>query len=83
MFGNGGVSLINSDFMYLLMNNIFLLIIFFIASTDIPKRIGTKLTPKSEIIETVLEIVFLIMLLGLSIAYLVNSSYNPFLYFKF
>src|SRR5699024_7606864 len=27
MFGNGGVSLINSDFMYLLMNNIFLLII--------------------------------------------------------
>lgn len=83
MFGNGGVSLINSDFMYLLMNNIFLLIILFIASTDIPKRIGTKLTPKSEIIETVLEIVFLIMLLGLSIAYLVNSSYNPFLYFKF
>lgn len=83
MFGNGGVSLINSDFMYLLMNNIFLLIILFIASTDIPKRIGTKLTPKSEIIETVLEIVFLIVLLGLSIAYLVNSSYNPFLYFKF
>lgn len=84
LFGTAGFRLYNSDSLYLLYTNIFLLIILGIASTDIPKKLWSHFKNKyKENLCWVTENVFLILILILSIAYLVDQSYNPFLYFRF
>lgn len=73
----------NSDFLYVLQNNILLLIVLLIASTDIPVTLVRKLETKINLGYFILEHSYLIFVFLLTLAYLVDSSYNPFLYFKF
>ena len=86
LFGGGGLSIYNSDFIYIFYTNIFLLIILAIGSTDIPIRLWETLTKKfksrTKLLWT-LENIFLLLILLMSIGYLVDQSYNPFLYFRF
>lgn len=83
MFGLGGYSVINKEFIYLLLNNLVLLIILVVASTDVPKRWIEKLAAKDKPIFKVTGIILLEVILGICVAYLVASTYNPFLYFRF
>ena len=83
MFGLGGYSVINKEFIYLLLNNLVLLVVLAIASTDVPKRCIEKLTAKNNAALKVLGIITLEVILGICVAYLVASTYNPFLYFRF
>lgn len=57
------------------------LIILLIAATTIPARIAKQLTREDQ--RSPLLMVYTLALLGLSMAFLVSGSYNPFLYFRF
>ena len=76
MFGLGEAPLVNERTMYLLSNYWLFLEIGIIFSTPIPKKI------KSNLNGMVLY-VFYVTVLILSTAYLVDSTFNPFLYFRF
>lgn len=86
MFGLTKSGFIDGQGIYFLYTNLILIIILAAASTDIPKRIGNWLMLRLENQQIVLSIVRNFILIGifiLSVAYLVDSSYNPFLYFRF
>ena len=57
------------------------LIILLIAATTIPARIAKQLTREDQ--RSPFLMVYTLLLLGLSMAFLVSGSYNPFLYFRF
>ena len=86
LFGLSGVELMDNTTVYLLYTNILLFMILIIGSTDLPKRlwiwISVKFKNKQATI-FILENLFLFSILIISIAYLVDQSYNPFLYFRF
>ena len=81
MFGLGGYSLSNDFTLYTLSSNAFVFILGIIGSTPLPKKLYSKIAD-SKII-SVVEPIAVILLLLLSTAYLVDGSYNPFLYFRF
>lgn len=66
------------DYLYYLKNYGIILIIGCIFSMPIYKKINLKY----KNIKT-LKVIFMLIIFILSIAYLVDSSYNPFLYFRF
>ena len=82
MFGLGGLSIINNQFLYYLQNYGILLLIGTLASIDIFKVKELKLKNKYLWIENI-ENILIIILFGISLAMLVSSTYNPFLYFRF
>lgn len=85
MFGVEDVVLCNQTTLYYFSSNMILLIILVIASTPLLKVIYHKLIQSkySLIIELIIIPVSCFLILTLSTAYLVDSSYNPFLYFRF
>ncbi len=82
MFGVGTAAFANGLDVYNLFRNIVFLAVLCIAATPLPKKLYNKLTQKSEIMRTVAS-VGAIALTVVCLAYLVDSSYNPFLYFRF
>ncbi len=84
MFGRGG-SFADSTSMYLLLTNALLFAILTLAATPAPKMLAGKLLTKlgETPTGTVIKNVAFVAILVLSTAYLVDASYNPFLYFRF
>ncbi len=84
MFGGGG-ALFDNGSLYLLTTNAVLLAILAFASTPAPKNIAKKLMSKLENKPTaaIIENVAYIAIFIVSVAYLVDATYNPFLYFRF
>ena len=83
MFGLGAGPGINDAFYYGSRCYGFLLIAGIIGCTPLVKRLGERLFPDGTIRRTVGQLVFVAAVFVLSVAMLVNSSYNPFLYFRF
>lgn len=85
MFGLNKNILIDSYFMYTLTSNITLILIGIVAATSIPKKLINYLfkDKNNTWYYTILETIFIALILFISIAFLVNNSYNPFLYFRF
>ena len=80
MFGLNGLPLINADFLYNIRNYGALLVLLFIGATPVVKNTFYKIREnKNEWLVPVLCAIGLII----STAYLVDASYNPFLYFRF
>ena len=85
MFGNG-VPLIDNQSLYYLLTNAVLLVILILASTPLPSKLANKFilaVQDRPIITTITQNLFIVVIFLISVAYLVNSSYNPFLYFRF
>ena len=82
MFGSGVNEFISPLDVYNILRNLVFIIILVIAATPLPKKLYVKLTEKSELTRSVFAILGIVGTL-VSIAYLVDSSYNPFLYFRF
>lgn len=83
LFGFGAITFSNARTWYLLMTYLPLIVITVIGSTVLPKTIWSR---KSSSHETFFYLVELIATVGILIfvtAYLVDASYNPFLYFRF
>lgn len=83
MAGIGAGGFVSRETMYLIVSNIVLLFLFLIGATSYPKRIATALTKKDGMGTSLMQTVYVVIVLVLSIAYLVNGTYNPFLYFRF
>ncbi|MEF2919245.1 MAG: MBOAT family O-acyltransferase [Acutalibacteraceae bacterium] len=78
MFGVGNYPLISAEAIFYLKDYSLILLLALIGSTPIPKEIALKLK-----ITKWLEPFVLVALLAISTAYLVDGSFNPFLYFRF
>lgn len=78
--GSGGY---NEQTLYLLGSYAVLLVIMAIASTELPARIGKFFCKHAGEGAVVLETVWTIAMLVLSVSAIVADSYNPFLYFRF
>lgn len=86
LFGGYGQGIWNQETIYLLYNNAVLLILLILGSTKLPKLAGEKLCSVFEhhdVIMIVLRNVFYAAIFILSTAWLVDASFNPFLYFRF
>jgi alginate O-acetyltransferase complex protein AlgI len=85
MFGFAGVPLVNKETLYYLASYGVLFVAGFIGATPIVRNTAKKLSehPKTGKIIAVLEPVFLLALLLICTAYLVDGSFSPFLYFRF
>lgn len=80
MFSLGGGPLTDDTGLYLLGSNLLFFTLLLIGVTPLPKRLYLKMTERSA---PILQSVGMAALLLLITAYLVSSTYNPFLYFRF
>ena len=78
-----GSNFYDSYTIYILVNFGLLFIIAIIGSTDLPKKLAVKLADKVPAVGNYGSVILMAILMLLSTAYLVNASYNPFLYFNF
>lgn len=69
-----------NESMYYLKSYLVVFIIGIIGATNIPKNICQRINSKFLCI---LEPIFLISILVVSVSYIVDGSFNPFLYFRF
>ncbi len=85
MFGMGA-GFAGKGTVYLLYTNAVLFAVLIVGSTTLPMRAAGRLLDKvkeSDALSVILRFVFYIAVFVLSLAYLVDASYNPFLYFRF
>jgi alginate O-acetyltransferase complex protein AlgI len=83
MFGFANNRLWDSAFLYHFYTNFILLLLVVVGSTPVMEKIPHSVKDKQKIaIKLLLSLGYLIILC-LSTAYLVDESYNPFLYFRF
>ena len=86
LFGGYGQALWDGGALYLLYTNIILFIIAAIGSTPLPGRLWNRLDRRLEAHPVplgALESALVASGLLLCVAFLVDASYNPFLYFRF
>lgn len=83
MAGMTETGVISGESLYLLASNVILLVIMVIGCTSLPKQLAGKWAKKDGIAISLCMSVYVAVILLLSIAYLVNGTYNPFLYFRF
>ncbi|MCU4959606.1 MBOAT family protein [Bacillus cereus] len=83
MFGFNQSVFLDNKTLYYLTTNCMLFIVLAICSTPFPKRAFVYIREKSKLPGAIGIPVFYLVLVVLSTAYLVNATYNPFLYFRF
>ena len=85
MFGFGAYPLISDEFVFYLKNFGMLLLVGTIGATPLPARLMGWMKGRASLEKGVnlLEISGLLVLFVLVTAYLVDGSFNPFLYFRF
>ena len=85
MFGLNKLPFINNETIYYLKSYLLMIIISILASTPLLKNICLKLKDnnKTKKAMDILEIVFVFTILILVTSFLIDSSFNPFLYFRF
>lgn len=86
LFGTYGAGFCSRETLYLLYNNAVLMVLLILGSTQLPARAGNWICAKlrgKETILTIVKNVFYVGIFLMSVAWLVDASYNPFLYFRF
>ncbi|MDO4521865.1 MAG: MBOAT family protein [Eubacteriales bacterium] len=86
MFGVAGQELADHTSVYLLYNYAALLILCTLGSTGLPGRAAQRVMQRigeRSWLQVILRMVFYAGIFFLSVAYLVDATYNPFLYFRF
>lgn len=85
MFGFGGIPLISSEADYYLGSYFHVIIIGLVGSTPLPKYAVNKMRNIGKLNKAlnIIEPIVLVLLMVIVTAYLVDGSFNPFLYFRF
>lgn len=85
LFGAGGHPLVTAETIYYLRNFAVLLVISAVGSTPLPSTIYKAICKKNigNNIINIAEPVILTLLLVVCTAFLIDGSFNPFLYFRF
>ena len=73
--------IISETAVYDIIRSVLFLVVLTIASTPLPKKIYSKLCDKKGFKAVRLALPVIVFII--CVAYLVDSSYNPFLYFRF
>ena len=81
LVGINTTSLVSAESIYYLKSFFVVLVVGIIGATKLPKTLvsSKKLTK----VTNVLEPIFLLAILVLSTSYIIDSTFNPFLYFRF
>ena len=82
-FGHAGNAFTDPVSETLVINNVPFILIAAIASTPVLNVIRRLVEKSSPLTESILRIIYNIVMLILCVASLVGSTYNPFLYFRF
>lgn len=83
MFGHGASALVDSTGLYYLTTNLVLFIIMAFCSTQMVYKAFMKFSVNGQNYRIAIAVVVYTVLFMVCIAYLVNETYNPFLYFRF
>ena len=83
MVGLGGYSMVSSEFFYYIRSYAMLVIIGIVGATPFVSKGYKALKEKAGKWSIILEVSFIVGIFVLSTAYLVDGSFNPFLYFRF
>lgn len=83
MFGGTGYPIISKEFIYYLKSYAVILIVAIFGATPIPKYIAAHVSERFDVLADLLEIFLGCAALILVTAYLIDGSFNPFLYFRF
>ena len=86
LFGLAGNGFAGGETLYLLLGNLILLCLLAIGSTRIPARLGARVMARiggRDFLSVLVRGIFYAAVFILSTAYLVDASFNPFLYFRF
>lgn len=89
LLGIGEAGLFDSAILYELSSDAVLFALLAVGATPLPARVGKRLMrgigkrAGAGWQGAILETAWLLVAFGLSVAFLVNASYNPFLYFRF
>lgn len=83
MFGMGGMGFLDATAKYYLSGNLILLIIAAIGSGSLVQRLHQKIAYWKGGWATYVSVALYVLLILLTVAYLVSSTYTSFLYFQF
>lgn len=83
LFGNAGAGAADTKALYLLLSNAALLVVASVGSTSVVSRLADRYFPVNSHRRELGTALFIAGTLILSVAMLINASYNPFLYFRF
>ncbi len=83
MFGTQGRAVADGTFVYLLSSYGVVFVISLILSTDWLHRLSKRIYRRRPSVAKTVAIVLQVIMLLLCTAYLVDATYNPFLYFRF
>ena len=85
MFGFGNVPLVSQEYIYYLKSYAVPMVIALVGATPVVKSVVNKITEKKPVkaAMVVVEPVVLVALFVVVTAFLVDGSFNPFLYFRF
>ncbi|MGN0635207.1 MAG: MBOAT family O-acyltransferase [Acutalibacteraceae bacterium] len=85
LFSFGRLPLVSTEALYALRSNGVILLLAILGATPVPKMLAAKLSESQHggRVLSVLEPIALTALLLVVTAYLVDGSFNPFLYFRF
>lgn len=85
LFGLAGIPAANTASLYYLKSNLVLLIIALLGATPLPKMIYEKIggTAGGSRVLAVLTPIATVASIAVCTAYLIDGSFNPFVYFRF
>ena len=83
LFGGMGNGFVNAQTGYYFTTNLVLLLLCALCSTPLIWKLFQKVSYLKNRIGQIISIICYVLMFTTSIAYLVNATYNPFLYFKF
>ena len=84
MFFMNNISFINNETIYYMRSYFIIFVISVIACTPVVKCLYERIKfKKKEEVFGLLKIIYLLLILVLCTAYLIDASFNPFLYFRF
>lgn len=81
VIGIGTDSFVSLESIYYLKSYLVVLILGIIGATNLPKNIAN--CDKLKKVTNVIEPIFLLIILVISTSYIIDSTFNPFLYFRF
>ena len=85
MFGAGKLPFATTEILYYLRSYAVIFVMAFIGATPVVKNTAIRLSQSKRLgkFVNILEPVFLLAVFAVVVAYLVDGSFSPFLYFRF
>lgn len=86
LFGGFGAGVMDAQTVYLFLNNAVLLFFLIVGCTQLPKKLGDAFLARfagNDVVILAARGLLYVGIFLLSVAWLVDASYNPFLYFRF